>query len=682
MSGEPGEAPPLFRARLNPFVFPSDTTFRFLLLLVAVVGANLYIWNWLHTVFALDPDGLEAAYNDCKSAYEAATAAGPDSGSLEAASNARTACVNDATSALPWWMIGGTVLLLVVAATIMFLLPTWIVRRRSLRPLTREDAPAVVDELAELARESGVDEEPRWLWNPLDPSPTGLAFGRPGSHAVALNGGLVTRQLADPPAFRAVVRHELAHLRNHDVDLTYATVALWYAFLLVGVLPFAITVADEGTNFLFSLTWRVLALAIFVYLTRNAVLRAREVYADVRASVHDGRQGALRRILGALPTALDIAVAADVASASRSQEASRERARHAAALPARARRHVRGRCRRDDRVRERLRSHQHGSSTTRSRPTSWLPPCSRRSRWARSAWACGVARGVPSQRTRRPPATWPVALALAAGLLVGPELALDRIVSAEGSLLRDGLGAGARVDRGPGRRAAAPPGVGPSFGRGLDSRACRYFAADRLDAGGAAVRERHARDLHRRLLPAVRLAAGDRDLEGGHRDRARRGRGDRVGGAGMAVPAHPGPVRAHRAHTTRRLHRARRALALPARGMAAEARPSRRSVVGVPRARRSVADPAARARVARPLRRRARRRARLPRRASRPARRAPRDRRPGDARRVPLPARVLPLAARPRAGRPGRRRDGRHGSRPGGRTAARRRSRRRLSSRA
>jgi Zn-dependent protease with chaperone function len=198
-------------------------------------------------------------------------------------------------------MLGGTALLLVVAALIVLLMPRWIQRRRHLRPLQRDDAPAVVDELSDLAREAGLREEPRWLWNPLDPSPTGLAFGRPGNHAIALNGGLVTRQFADPPAFRAVVRHELAHLRNHDVDLTYATISLWYAFLLVGVLPFSITVLDEPVDQIFTLGWRLIALALLVYLTRNAVLRAREVYADVRASVPDGEEGALRRILGALP---------------------------------------------------------------------------------------------------------------------------------------------------------------------------------------------------------------------------------------------------------------------------------------------------------------------------------------------------------------------------------------------
>jgi len=42
-------------------------------------------------------------------------------------------------------------------------------------------------------------------------------------------------------------------------------------------------------------------MTALVYLTRNAVLRARETYADVRASVWDGPTGALRRVLEALP---------------------------------------------------------------------------------------------------------------------------------------------------------------------------------------------------------------------------------------------------------------------------------------------------------------------------------------------------------------------------------------------
>src|SRR4051812_48480829 len=40
-------------ARVNPFAFPSDTTFRFILLLVSVIGASLFIYDSLFTKFNL-----------------------------------------------------------------------------------------------------------------------------------------------------------------------------------------------------------------------------------------------------------------------------------------------------------------------------------------------------------------------------------------------------------------------------------------------------------------------------------------------------------------------------------------------------------------------------------------------------------------------------------------------------
>jgi Zn-dependent protease with chaperone function len=226
VSAKPGDAAPPLGARLSPFVFPSDTTFRFLLLLVAVIGANLYVWNWLYTAVGVDRGDYARSLLQCGVDYRAAIAGTPDLATVNAASDSMTRCYQETTAELAWWMFAGTALLVAVAALILLLVPRWIERRRRLRPLTREDAPAVVDESDALAREAGLGEEPRWLWSPLDPSPTGIAFGRPGRHAIALNGGLVTRQLADPPAFRAVVRHELAHLRNRDVDLTYASISL------------------------------------------------------------------------------------------------------------------------------------------------------------------------------------------------------------------------------------------------------------------------------------------------------------------------------------------------------------------------------------------------------------------------------------------------------------------------
>ena len=427
MTAEPAEPSPPPAARLNPFVFPSDTTFRFLLLLVAVIGANLYIWSWLHTVIAVGESDYAQDVLACGNEYEAARSVATDGESILAAHEAYNACLREANDSLSlvWWMLGGAALLLVVAGVILFLIPHWIVRRRRLRPLTRDEAPAVVDELGELSREAGLHEEPRWLWSPLDPSPTGLAFGRPGTNSVALMGGLVTRQIADPPAFRAVVRHELAHIRNRDVDLTYATISLWYAFLLVGVLPFVISI--DSFDMVVDLGWRVAALALIVYLTRNAVLRAREVYADVRASVPDGRQGALRRILGTMPRAsaslwrrlwrvhpdpqtrlaavddtrslfpVGILVAFGLGVVT--TIAYESMVKLVATF-----------------VDDEIAQHMLGAAAFVPLTMAAIGVGVWRSSWAALA------------ENRVPPATWPLALALGAGFVLGPELSLERIV--------------------------------------------------------------------------------------------------------------------------------------------------------------------------------------------------------------------------------------------------------------
>ncbi len=273
------------RPRLNPFAFPSDTAFRFGLLVAAVLGSNLYVWQWISTTTR----GPEHAQDTLACLELLGT-------------EAFTPCTNALYRYQVGWMLGGSVALLGVAAALMLATPLWITRRRRLRPLAREDAPAVVDRVGDLAQEQGL-EPPRLLWNPLDTSSSGLAFGHPGRYSIAVGGGLVVRHTTDRPAFDAVVRHELAHIRNRDVGITYFTLAVWYAFLAVAAVPFVVTAADAGLTW--SAAWRLVALAALVYLTRNAVLRSREVYADLRASVHDGRDGALRRVLESLPAVGD-----------------------------------------------------------------------------------------------------------------------------------------------------------------------------------------------------------------------------------------------------------------------------------------------------------------------------------------------------------------------------------------
>jgi hypothetical protein len=251
------------RPRLNPFAFPSDTDSRFALLVVSVLGASLLIYA--------------ALYNSLL---------------------ANTAL---SQSSQFTWVIGGVVLLLVMAGVIYWFFPVWKIWRDKLEPLDARDAPEIAAYLAELCREAGLTSPPLFVLNPLNRTSTGLAFGHLGRYYIVLNAGLVIKFYKDRPAFRAIVLHELAHLRNADVDKTYFSLAIGLAFLIAALVPLAISRFGRPLGDTFNISWRVLALAALVYLTLSAVLRAREVYADVRASTWDGLTGGLSRVLTGLP---------------------------------------------------------------------------------------------------------------------------------------------------------------------------------------------------------------------------------------------------------------------------------------------------------------------------------------------------------------------------------------------
>ena len=277
-----GKQPP----RLNPFAFPADTDFRFVLLIALVLGSSLYIYYQLSS--SIFGQQLTLA-SQCKPGVSF------------------TDCAAPYIRVVVWWLIGGVMLVLVVAGGIYLLVPMWKLWRNKLVPLTVEDAPEMVTYLANLCHEVGLAKPPVFILNPLSSGTNGLAFGRLGQYYVVLSGGLVTLFTTDRAAFRAILLHELAHLVNADVNKTYFTVAIWRAFVSVALVPFIVTslislIHYPGTFLLIgNEVWRILALSVVVYLTRNAVLRAREIYADVRASTWDGPWGALTRVLASLP---------------------------------------------------------------------------------------------------------------------------------------------------------------------------------------------------------------------------------------------------------------------------------------------------------------------------------------------------------------------------------------------
>jgi Zn-dependent protease with chaperone function len=287
--------------RLNPFAFPSDTDFRFVLLIFSVLGATSLIYN----VLSSNPlYSQTTAALHCNAPFQARTYR--DIEAIFEAQQRYIQCTSPYLHLLIAWLLGGIALVLIVAFVFYWIFPTWKLWQRKLVPLSVEDAPEVVAYLEELSHDVRLVPPPGFVWNPLNQANGALAFGRFRQYYVALSGGLVTQFYTDQPAFRAVLLHELAHLHNADVNKTYFAVALWRAFVVVALIPFAgylVVQAPFPTILMFNLVFRVLVLAVLVYLTRNAVLRAREVYADVRASTWDGVSGALSRVLAALPHA-------------------------------------------------------------------------------------------------------------------------------------------------------------------------------------------------------------------------------------------------------------------------------------------------------------------------------------------------------------------------------------------
>jgi hypothetical protein len=320
------------KPRLNPFLFPSDTDFRFALLILAIVCSSLYIYqsiyfyitntNWLGRI--------GATYAECVVNQSAALAAhdrimsqtyannigdflstgtyGPLAQDLFSIATPYDDCVKSYVLLQSAWMLGGVAAILLLAFGLYWTEPARKLHRDRLQQLSAEDAPEVLQDLEELVRQAGLKRAPTFVWRPLDASSGGLAFGRAGRYYLALSGGLVSSFYIDPRNFRAVVRHELAHLKNADVDKTYFALAAWQAFLILGLLPFLLTrpfrlVADlHHYGIYFGMTlFSVIVMTGMVYLFRNSVLRAREAYADVRASFWDGPQGGLADVLARLP---------------------------------------------------------------------------------------------------------------------------------------------------------------------------------------------------------------------------------------------------------------------------------------------------------------------------------------------------------------------------------------------
>ncbi|WP_031074771.1 M48 family metalloprotease [Streptomyces sp. NRRL S-118] len=203
-------------------------------------------------------------------------------------------CVSYWAPAPPWWQVVGWPLLLIVSAGLLFhLLPLWKARRTRVVPLESVDPDGELRALlGELTAATGVTPAPRVVVDPAALSTGAVVFGRTRRPVVCLHGGLLATRRSDPERFWTVLLHELAHIANRDVTLTYATVALSRVFLVLVLLPYVIWQGHWMYGFLAAgmlppldrVTLLAAVMVALVYLARSDTLRSREIYADLTAA--------------------------------------------------------------------------------------------------------------------------------------------------------------------------------------------------------------------------------------------------------------------------------------------------------------------------------------------------------------------------------------------------------------
>lgn len=274
----------------------SATLFRFLQLILLLVTATAGLS--LQTATEIPQPGSEADMG-CALAAGANPALGLVRGMIPTAGSSNSALKACWARYLPNldWVPFAAILILAIAATALYLaLPWWKTRRaRLLEASVVVPGGGLERDLADLKCEVGIKQHVRFRVAPAALTSGAVVFGTRLKPVVCLNAGLLVTRVRDRERFRTVVLHELAHIKNRDIAITYATVALWRVFVVLVLIPSAITsvyqlvAADEPppSQTFTSLNGYQLILtaliAMMMYLVRADILRTRELYADVTA---------------------------------------------------------------------------------------------------------------------------------------------------------------------------------------------------------------------------------------------------------------------------------------------------------------------------------------------------------------------------------------------------------------
>jgi Zn-dependent protease with chaperone function len=283
------------RTRLNPFVFLSATNTRFLLLIIAIIGITLAVYSGVYTNHIYDQETLQEVKQQtstCISQLE------PFSGTLQKSIESGNLnlldsrnsdwnqCVNSfntITQKSSLFALVIVVLLLGFSGIICYFLPLLMIRKEKMVALENQSQlEEVISYLEDLCRQVGLLSLPKFLLKPTSRAIGGRVFGFWKRYYLVLPTGLIILYDKDREAFRSILLHELSHLKNQDVDRTYFSIV--GGFIFITAILFAAIFTWKGDYFY--IIPRITAFALLIYLLMTSVIRSREFYADIRASLY------------------------------------------------------------------------------------------------------------------------------------------------------------------------------------------------------------------------------------------------------------------------------------------------------------------------------------------------------------------------------------------------------------
>ncbi|MFI7494517.1 M48 family metalloprotease [Kocuria sp. M4R2S49] len=276
--------------RLNVLSYPSPTTGRYILFLVALVASGLFVGSWLFN--EVNGDAWARIVAGCQ---ETAASAGVGSSpeAVLARVEAAQRCAAPAERVRGVWHVGGAAAVAIGGLVVLRAMPSLVRRRRGLvAPPPKYGL--VVSRFEELAGTTGLRRMPQPVIGPQVPD--AFSFGRPGEYTVALPRWVVVGLQRPGPA-DGVVRHEFAHIRHRDVELAWLARSVWYVVGPLLLIPALWGALSGDLSLVGQYLWRTVLLAVAVELVAAALLRSREHDADLRAGDTDVHLETLREAL-------------------------------------------------------------------------------------------------------------------------------------------------------------------------------------------------------------------------------------------------------------------------------------------------------------------------------------------------------------------------------------------------